>query len=153
MDGWLSYDEWFGQKPTHLELLSPGVLRVTDWSVDPVVGFDTALSCVLRHRECLPHQSQPTDWLHNQLLQVVVWDLLGRKEKINGQVVRMGKEEVNFLTHFLLGVLHVSVHGRMGEGRQIDALACVVCNVCIYGIVLPAWCMVHVCAYSICMYL
>jgi len=48
-------------KPTHLQLLGFGVFRVTDGSVNPVVVFDTALSCVLGHWEHLAYHRQPSD--------------------------------------------------------------------------------------------
>lgn len=57
---------------THLKLLSSGVFGVAEGGVNPVIVFDTALRCVLRHGERLAHQSQPSDRLHHQLLQVVV---------------------------------------------------------------------------------
>lgn len=57
---------------THLELLSFGIFGVTEGGVNPVIVFDTALRCVLRHGEGLTHQSEPADRLHHQLLQVVV---------------------------------------------------------------------------------
>lgn len=46
---------------THLELLSFGVFGVAEGGVNPVIVFDTALRCVLRHGERLTHQSQPAD--------------------------------------------------------------------------------------------
>jgi len=50
---------------THLQLLSPGVFKVTQGSVNPVVVLDTALSCILGHGERLAHHRQPTDRLHH----------------------------------------------------------------------------------------
>lgn len=77
-----------GQNKAHLQLLWFGVLGVTEGSVDPVVVFNTALGCVLGHGEHLPHQRQPANRLHDQLLQVVVGDLLrgceeGREDEGN----------------------------------------------------------------------
>lgn len=77
----LSESHWPWGK-AHLQLLSFGVLRITEGGVNPVIVFDTALRCVVRHGEGLTHQRQPADRLHHQLLQVVVWDLLrGREER------------------------------------------------------------------------
>lgn len=76
---WASESHWpWGN--AHLQLLSFGVLRIAEGGVNPVIVFDTALRCVLRHGERLTHQRQPADRLHHQLLQVVVWDLLRRRK-------------------------------------------------------------------------